>query len=64
MLSPKHDNTVVLGENVASIGAGTYSVTVSDGYECFLSSVDIVIAEPTDIDASLVTATSQSCLSE
>jgi gliding motility-associated-like protein len=53
------------GSNVFdNLGAGTYSVTISDGYGCFLTSVDIVIAEPTEIDASLVTATTQTCLNE
>ncbi len=53
------------GSNVFdNLGAGTYSVTISDGYGCFLTSVDIVIAEPTEIDASLVTATTQTCLTE
>ncbi|SDS34126.1 gliding motility-associated C-terminal domain-containing protein [Formosa sp. Hel1_31_208] len=48
----------------SDLGAGTYSVTVSDGNECVLTSVDIVIAEPTPIQASLVTNTTQTCLVE
>ena len=47
-----------------NLGAGTYSVTIRDGYECFMTSVDIVITEPTEIEASLVTATTQTCSTE
>ncbi len=47
-----------------NLGAGTYSVTISDGSECLLTSLDIVIDQPTEIDASLVKATSQTCLTE
>jgi gliding motility-associated-like protein/uncharacterized repeat protein (TIGR01451 family) len=46
----------------SNLGAGTYSVTVSDGYGCFLTSLDIVIDEPTQIEASLVTDTTPTCL--
>lgn len=46
------------------LGAGTYSITVSDGNECFLTSLDIVINQPTPIQASLVTTTTQTCLTE
>lgn len=44
-----------------NLGAGTYTVTISDSYECVLTSVDIVITEPTPIVASLVTSTTQTC---
>ena len=47
-----------------NLGAGTYSITVSDGNECTLTSVDIVISEPTPITASLVKTTTQTCLTE
>jgi len=48
----------------SDLGAGTYNITVSDGNECVLSSVDIVINEPTPIEASLVKTTNQTCLTE
>ncbi|WP_298899907.1 T9SS type B sorting domain-containing protein [uncultured Psychroserpens sp.] len=48
----------------SNLGAGTYSVTITDSYECSLTSIDIVITEPTPIQASLVTATTQTCLTE
>ncbi len=46
------------------LGAGTYSVTITDGLECIMTSVDIVITEPTPIDATLVVATTQTCLTD
>ncbi|AJR04951.1 T9SS type B sorting domain-containing protein [Siansivirga zeaxanthinifaciens] len=46
----------------SGLGAGTYNVTVTDGYNCSETSVDIVITEPSQIIASLVKATSQTCL--
>ncbi|WP_400078048.1 T9SS type B sorting domain-containing protein [Winogradskyella sp. R77965] len=47
-----------------NLGAGTYSVTIKDGYDCEFSSLDIIISEPTPIEVSLVKATSQTCLNE
>ncbi|WP_353778043.1 T9SS type B sorting domain-containing protein [Winogradskyella sp. 3972H.M.0a.05] len=46
------------------LGAGTYSVSITDSYNCILTSVDIVISEPTLIEADLVLTSSQSCLTE
>ena len=46
------------------LGAGTYSATITDSLECSLTSVEIVIAEPTPIEANLVAATTQTCLTE
>ncbi|MEP1488239.1 MAG: T9SS type B sorting domain-containing protein [Algibacter sp.] len=54
------------GPQIAStfdnLGAGTYTVTVTDGYNCEFTSANVVIAEPTQIQASLVKNTSQTCL--
>lgn len=44
------------------LGAGTYNVVVTDGYNCSFNSPDVVISEPTQVQASLVKETSQSCL--
>ena len=46
------------------LGPGTYSVTITDGFECEVTSLDIVIAQPNPIKASLVRATTQTCLTE
>ena len=47
-----------------NLGPGTYSVTITDGYDCEFTSVDIVIGEPTPIEVSLVRTTTQTCLTE
>ncbi len=47
-----------------NLGVGTYNVVVTDGYNCSFNSPDIVITEPTLVEASLVKATSQTCLTE
>ena len=48
----------------SDLAAGTYSVTITDSLECTLTSVEIVITEPTPIQANLVTETTQTCLTE
>ncbi|WP_250437317.1 T9SS type B sorting domain-containing protein [Hanstruepera flava] len=48
----------------SDLGAGTYSVTINDGYNCTMTSVDIVIAQPTAIQANLVVQTTQTCLNQ
>ncbi|GGD28032.1 T9SS type B sorting domain-containing protein [Hyunsoonleella pacifica] len=47
-----------------NLGAGTYNVTVTDGYNCEFNTPNIVIDEPTEVQATLVKATSQTCLTE
>lgn len=47
-----------------NLGAGTYSISITDSLGCILTSTDIVITEPTPIQANLVTATTQTCLTE
>jgi gliding motility-associated-like protein len=44
------------------LGAGTYTVDVTDGYSCIFTSADIVITEPAQVEASLVKSTTQTCL--
>ena len=46
----------------SGLGAGTYNVVVTDGYNCSFNSPNIVITEPTQIEASLVLETPQTCL--
>ncbi|WP_433765035.1 T9SS type B sorting domain-containing protein [Flavobacterium ginsenosidimutans] len=46
------------------LGAGTYSITVTDGFSCSATSTNIVISEPTEVVPSLVEATSQTCLTQ
>ncbi len=44
------------------LGAGTYTISVTDGYNCSATSTAIVIAEPAQIQSLLVKSTSQTCL--
>jgi gliding motility-associated-like protein len=46
------------------LGPGTYSIIITDGFECDFTSLDIVIAQPDPIAASLVRTTTQTCLTE
>ncbi|MCF7567591.1 T9SS type B sorting domain-containing protein [Sabulilitoribacter arenilitoris] len=46
------------------LGAGTYNVIVSDGYNCVFTSTDVVISEPTQIQASLVATTTPTCTTD
>src|SRR5690606_21164643 len=43
------------------LAAGTYSITITDGLNCELTSLDIIISEPTPINANLVVASTQTC---
>ncbi|OOV28741.1 hypothetical protein BXU11_01995 [Flavobacterium sp. LM5] len=45
----------------SNLGAGTYTVTVTDGWGCGTTSAAIDITEPTEVVASLVLATTQTC---
>lgn len=47
-----------------NLGAGVYSVTIQDPFACELTSLDITITEPDQIDANLVLSTTQTCLTE
>ncbi|WP_230392566.1 T9SS type B sorting domain-containing protein [Flavobacterium sp. LC2016-01] len=43
------------------LGAGTYTVTVTDGFSCSATSAQIVISEPTIVAASLVQSKTATC---
>ena len=43
------------------LGAGTYNVTIADGYNCDVTTTNVTILEPTPIEATLVKAISQTC---
>ncbi len=45
-----------------NLGAGTYTVTITDGFDCEMTSLDIVIANPTIVEVDLVRASTQTCL--
>ncbi|MDC8002589.1 T9SS type B sorting domain-containing protein [Aureisphaera galaxeae] len=46
------------------LGAGTYTVTIEDGYDCSLVSLPIIISEPDTIISNLVAETTPTCLVE
>ena len=45
----------------SNLGAGTYTVEVSDSYNCLYTSATIVIDEPTEVQADLVKSVNQTC---
>lgn len=48
----------------SGLGAGTYTIDVTDGINCIFTSLDIVIVEPTPIQVDLVLESPQSCLTD
>ena len=46
------------------LGAGTYNIVITDGYNCEFISADIVIAQPSQIEASLVAASTPTCTTD
>ncbi|MBD0831736.1 T9SS type B sorting domain-containing protein [Aestuariibaculum sediminum] len=65
MVSPVQSSSGPQSSNVFSgLGAGTYNVTVSDGFTCETTFADITISEPDQIVASLVRATTQTCTTD
>ncbi|WP_372935527.1 T9SS type B sorting domain-containing protein [Seonamhaeicola sp.] len=44
--------------------AGTYNVTVTDGYNCSTTSADIVITEPNEVQATLVKSDPLTCTTD
>ncbi len=62
MLSPTVSTSGPQSSNTfTNLGAGTYQVVVTDGYNCEFISADITINEPTQIQANLVAATTPTC---
>ncbi len=47
-----------------NLGAGTYSVTITDSFNCISTSNDIIIQNPSIVEADLVLESSQTCLIE
>ncbi len=44
------------------LGAGTYSVTITDGFDCIFTSLPVTINQPDPIVSSLVAETTPTCL--
>lgn len=49
------------GATITGLGAGTYNVTITDGFNCTFTSANIVINQPTEVNASLVLTNLPSC---
>lgn len=49
------------GVTITGLGAGTYNVTIIDGFNCTFTSANIVINQPTEVNASLSLTNSPSC---
>ncbi|NNL79838.1 MAG: T9SS type B sorting domain-containing protein, partial [Flavobacteriaceae bacterium] len=65
MISPSASSSGPQTSNVfGNLGAGTYTVTISDGSECFLTSVNIIIDEPEEIEASLLADSIPTCTTD
>jgi len=50
------------GISFSGLGAGTYNVTVTDGYSCSETSADIIITAPAEVEAVLAKSTSPTCI--
>jgi gliding motility-associated-like protein/uncharacterized repeat protein (TIGR01451 family) len=62
MLSPTVSSSGPQSSNMFSnLSAGTYQVVVTDGYNCEFISADVVINAPTEVQASLVAASTPTC---
>lgn len=63
MLLPTVSSSGPQSSNVFSnLGAGTYQVVVTDGYNCEFISANVVIDQPTEVEASLVAASTPTCI--
>ncbi|MFD2100168.1 T9SS type B sorting domain-containing protein [Flagellimonas iocasae] len=47
-----------------NLGAGIYSITVTDGWNCGTETLPITISEPTEVTASLVQLSALTCLNQ
>ncbi|WP_035652566.1 T9SS type B sorting domain-containing protein, partial [Flavobacterium sp. ASV13] len=48
----------------AGLGAGTYTVTVTDGFSCSATSAQIVINEPTIVEGTLIQSKIETCTTQ
>jgi len=47
-----------------NLGAGTYSISIADGWNCTLETTLVTISEPTDVFSSLVQASGMTCAND
>ncbi|WP_179344969.1 T9SS type B sorting domain-containing protein [Winogradskyella ursingii] len=64
-ISPTTSSSGPQTSNVfTDLGAGTYNVVITDGFNCSTTSLDIVIDNPAEVMASLVANTTPTCLTD
>ncbi|MFT0713999.1 T9SS type B sorting domain-containing protein [Flagellimonas lutimaris] len=51
-------------DTFTGLGAGTYSITVSDGWNCGVETSQVTITEPTEVEASLVQVSAMTCIDD
>ena len=49
------------GDTFTGLGAGIYSITVSDGWNCGVETPQVTITEPTEVMASLIEVSEMTC---
>ncbi|NAY91684.1 T9SS type B sorting domain-containing protein [Muricauda sp. JGD-17] len=47
-----------------NLGAGIYSITVSDNWNCDVETIQVTISEPTDVMASLIELSAMTCINQ
>ncbi len=47
-----------------NLGAGIYSITVSDGWNCDVETIQVTITEPSDVESSLLQASQLTCTND
>ncbi len=51
-------------DTFTGVGAGIYSITVSDGWNCDVETVQVTITEPTEVQAALIQLTQMTCTNQ
>lgn len=52
------------GETINNLGAGNYTITITDGYNCLYTSPNIIITEPTIVNANLAMSVTPTCAAD
>ena len=47
-----------------NVGAGIYSITVSDSWNCDVETIQVTITEPTEVEAALIQLSPMSCVNQ
>jgi len=47
-----------------NLGAGIYSITVSDGWNCDVETIQVTITEPSDVESALIQASQLTCTND